>query len=349
MIRNELFIPANLLKRHRDLMYRKKHHHILNEESLEVTVVDEIIRLKPKERQFPVKWHDFHRALKLMRTPTDLDAIPGLLEGFNQAQRPLGQKYVEQVARIINVSGRPDLIMEIARNTERFGFKLTRAVAREFMRGLQIEHGILDRVTALKSLNRAEQLLEICEAYRKDPVMYGTALAMVASTQVRFNDSKDKGGITLKYVRNLSRVWDKVEWEQDLVNMEPGLVDDDTRLKVIKSSMHKARQAVLDYTPVLEGMRQAKEVMDSGGALPPSLGEEDATRRERRLLWLENERQRLEKAISGWNTFLEKNRSALQHAEKRMYGQHIYKEALEKLMERMAEKSGNQLATSSVK
>jgi len=306
-IRNELFIPSHLLRRYRHLQLRKKNHYVLEEEPLSVDVSGQEIQLLPKGREVPIPVKTFNDCLDLMATPSDLSAIPGLLLGFSQANRPVRDRNLEKVARLINMNGRIDLLMDIARGAGENGFKFTRPTAREFMRGIKIQNSLPSKKSAVKALKNAQALLNFLgeprmkkkpdERLKRDPVVVGTALAMFANTSKKFNDGKDYEGLTRQHIERLQNCWDAVEWEHDLK------ADD-------KSAVWRAKHAVLNYIPVLEGLILARDILAGSDFTP----------------WIEAESAKLNNAVGGWMKFLEEK-----VGEQKPYGPHSYREAVERL------------------
>jgi hypothetical protein len=320
LIRNELFIPTHLLKRHKTLQTRQKNHAILEEETVAVDMPGSPpVVLTPKQREVPVPIKLFGKALRLMKEPSDLDAIPGLVLGFAQANRRIREEQAEKMARLMNLNGRIDLLMALARGAGENGFKFTQPTAREFMRGIRIQNSVPDRKTALLGLKHAEQLLNCLgeptmkvdpnARLKRDPVVVGTVLAMFASTSKRFNGGKDYGkkgglptgidGYTRHYTQRLKKVWEHVEWELNLVKGD-------------KPSVWRAKYAVLDYIPVLEGLLNAREILE-GSDLSP---------------WIEAESARLNGTIAGWKQFLAEEAG---DDKSSLLGVHSYKEVVEKL------------------
>ncbi|KAI5791821.1 hypothetical protein EDC01DRAFT_728412 [Geopyxis carbonaria] len=287
-IREEHFIPSHLLQRHRNLIYRKKNHSILNEEPLNVEVSGTPITLLPKERQVSVPLKAVSQAMSLMKEPTDLDALPGLIEGFAQTKMSLRPAQLEKMARILTLSCRWDLIMKIARGAKTYphGFKFTTPVAREFMRGLRIRNQLPVKNEVIKSICDGEELLQMFGStqYKKDPtlrlgrdpVIVGTLLAMVSSRDIRFYDGKDETGIIKKCVYRLQEAWKGVV-------LDLGLVNGNTK------SIDTAKEALVDYTPVSEGMKEAQSIL-AGSDLES---------------WLMTESKKLDDALKSWNSFLE--------------------------------------------
>jgi hypothetical protein len=325
LIRNELFIPTHLLKRHKILQTRQKNHAILQEEPVTVDMPGSPpITLTPKKREIPVPVTLFGKALRLMKEPSDLDAIPGLVLGFAQANRRIRDEQAEKMARVLNLNGRIDLLMAMARGAGENGFKFTRPTAREFMRGVRIQNSLPDRKTALKGLKNAEQLLNCLgeptmkvdpdARLKRDPVVVGTVLAMFASTSIRFNNGKDYGkkgglpggidGYTRHYTQRLQATWGDVEWE---LNLQKGQ----------RESVWRAKYAVLDYIPVLEGLLNARQIL-TGSDLSP---------------WIEAESAKLNNTIAGWKQFLAEEAGG----DRSLLGVHSYKEVVEKLAQQLPE------------
>lgn len=289
-------------------MHRKKNHPILEEEPLIVDVKGTPVELKPKSRVVPIPVKTFSTALDLMKTPADMDAIPGLVMGFSDANSRIRDAQFEKMAREVNMNGRIDILMKLARGAGSNGFKFSRNVAREFMRGLKIQNSLPDKTIAIKALKNAETLLNLLgearmkvnpdERLKRDPVVVGTLLSLFASTSSRFSGGKDYEGFTLMYAKRLQSCWEAVEWDQALVAGD-------------KKSLWRAKFAVLNYKPVLEGLFQARDILQGSDIMP----------------WVESESAKLNGTIGEWMKFLEENSDG----ENKMYGMHSYKEVAEKL------------------
>jgi len=289
-------------------MHRKKNQYILSEEPVIVDVAGEEIQLEPKSRVVPIPVKTFTTCLDLMKTPADLDAIPDLIQGFHKANRRIRECQFEKMARLINMNGRIDLLMQLARNAgDDSGFKFTLNVAREFMRGIKVQNLLPAKEEAVKALRNAETLLNILgephmkvdpdARLKRDPVVVGTALSMFANTSVRFNDGKDYGDYTFHYSQRLQRCWDAVEWEQELEKGD-------------RKSVWRAKHAVLNYIPVLEGLVKARDIL-AGTKV---------------TAWIEAESAKLNNAVGEWRQFLDENAPG-----KKQYGSHSYKEVAERL------------------
>ncbi|KAF8543231.1 hypothetical protein BDD12DRAFT_243103 [Trichophaea hybrida] len=301
-------LQSHLLTRHKTLMHRKKNQYILSEEPVIVDIAGEEIQLEPKSRVVPIPVKTFTTCLDLMKTPQDLDAIPGLVQGFHKANRNIRERQFEKMTRLINMSGRIDLLMRLARNAGNdSGFKFTQNVAREFMRGIRIQSLLPAKEEALKALRNSETLLNILgepqmkmdpdARLKRDPVVVGTVLSMFANTSVRFNDGSDYKGYTFHYLQRLQKCWDAVEWEQNLKDGD-------------RKSVWRVSHAVLNYIPVLEGLVKARDILTGTKVTP----------------WVEAESAKLNNAIGEWRRFLDENAPG-----KKPYGAHSYKEVAERL------------------
>ena len=313
-IREELFIPARLPDKHIRLVYSKKGRKILADEPMVVAVGGQDIELKPKDRALPVRLKMFTQCLDAMTTPEDLDALPDLVNGFAQSKRKLRNGQLEKMARLINMRGRIDLLMHFTRTASKeTGFVFHRALAREFMRGLKMQSALPRKDDALKGLRYGEQLLNMLGEPRakqnpdarlkRDPVVVGTLLAMFAATAVRFNNGVDHKDTTLDYTHRLKACWKDVEWNQSLDAQGP-------------SSSWRAKNAVLDYIPVLEGLVTARRLLADKTVMP----------------FLESESARLNEHLTVWKDFLDEHTPT---GAKKHYGAHSYREVVDDMARRL--------------
>jgi hypothetical protein len=271
--------------------------------------------LKPRGPEVPVRVKLFGKAMDLMKEPSDLDALPGLVLGFSQANRSVRLKQLEEMARFINMHGRVDLLMQISRAAGTNGFKFTKPVAREFMRGLRMVNAVPDRDVAIKALRDAENLLNYLgdprmkkipdERLKRDPVVVGTYLSMVASTCMRFFDKKDCNNDTISYAERLRACWCDMDWGTELL---PG----------DRKSVWRAKSAVLDHLPVFDGLVQAREVLHDSKLKP----------------WLEAQCAKLNIHLTERKEFLDK-----ESADKKPYGQHSYREVTDRLTKELQSNS----------
>lgn len=220
-------------------MYRHKNHKLLEEEPVYIDVGDEVVQLQPKENVPALPRAKFTECVRLMEHPKDFDAVPGLILGYNQAERALFDKHLEQVVRKLAFGGRADILLPIMEEPELNRFHLNRKMAREGMRGFMAQNAVDDKWEALKALKRARRyrallgrqelqlqyasplntshssnsLAELTSAtppagaselsLAKDPIVIGTIAGICASTSIRYNSSLDHHSHTLRYAKLL--------------------------------------------------------------------------------------------------------------------------------------------------
>lgn len=268
------------------------------------------VTLTAKSREVPVPIKLFTRALGLMQQPGDLDAIPGLVQGYAQANRRIRDEQAEKLARMCNFHGRTDILMTLARTAGKNGFRFSRPAAREFMRGLRMAAMLPGKEASVKAIKNGQALLNCLgeplmkvrpdERLKRDPVVVGTLLSMVASTSVKFNEGKDYENRTRQWVHRLQACWEDVEWYLDLTPKGAG----------DRNPVYRAKAAVLDYLPVLEGLFAARDMLQ---------GTDQSA-------WLEAESAKLNNTVAGWKKFLDENSPGEQ-----FWGVHAYKRVAERL------------------
>jgi len=310
MIRDELFIPSHLSQRYNTLQRRKRNHYVLDEEPLTVDVSGVPVTLKPKMTQTPVPVKLFTRALGLMQKPSDLDAIPGLVLGFAQAKRRIKEEQAEKLARLCNAHGRTDILMKLAHGAGDNGFLFTRPAAREFIRGLRMVGMLPDKKTNLKAVKDAEALINYLgeplmrvgrgERLGRDPVVVGTMLSIVAGAAKKWNEGEDYNQKTRQWVHKLQACWKDVEWQPNLGAKKTG----------DRSPVHRAKNAVLDYLPVLEGLITARDML----------------RGTDQSAWLESQSAKLNDTVAEWKKFLDEN-----FVGEQLWNVSAYKKVAEKL------------------
>lgn len=237
-----------------------------------------------------------------MKDPSDYDVIPELIRGFSQTKtrRPLPLSKLEKMARHLNVAGRTDIIMQVARNAKNIGFLFARSTAMEFMRALRKQQLVAPtKKVATSYLLHATELLEIVgkreicfdkdKRLSEDNVVLGTLLSMYADHALKYNNGEDSGGNIKEYVLKLKSVWTGPELRV-LVDYE-----DKSNLKSAILAVFFAKKEVRDWTPVLEGILQAKRIL-ADSALSP---------------WLEETSESLAGNIAQWGDHIERNSSLI--------------------------------------
>ncbi len=124
--RSKVFVPSHLLKRHRDLVYRKRHRPLLNVEPITVMIGAEEVPLEPLDHlsSEPNMRREFSRMLSLMKEAKDWNSLPGFLAGCHTAKRKVDARLLEKMVRKANEAGRQRTVMECIRRSDTTGFIL---------------------------------------------------------------------------------------------------------------------------------------------------------------------------------------------------------------------------------
>lgn len=297
-IRQESFIPFHLPQYYYRLMYRRSRHAHLNDPHT-IDVEGKPYELRPKQVQPGPSIKKFTHALSLMKEASEFEVLPELIRGYYQSRRPLRPDILEKVARLANKSGAQNVLMKIAKNAEDIGFKFSRTLAREIMAGLRLQQLRPEMELTLKAFGNAKKLLnivgrrELCVEKEKrlseDPVVVGTVLSIAADTYLRFGNEENHRESTKNMALKLKACWEDVEWNVELheANAEDRMIGK----QQVMRDYYMVKNMIRQYTPVLEGMLQAKSVLASSELSP----------------WLEEESERLAALIAGWGEFIERN------------------------------------------
>ncbi|KAI9876560.1 MAG: hypothetical protein M1830_006211 [Pleopsidium flavum] len=208
--RSKVFLPSHLLKRHRDLVFRKRNHPVLTSEPVTVTIGDEEIQLEPIDHiaDVPNIRKELGHLLRVMKEPSDWDNLPAFLEGLFLAKRKLDGGLVDKMVRMASEMGRQGVVMECVRRAGTTGLVLNDAKhLRQVMWGARLralqagwsEEG-MD-----KALLQAEQIMELLEDPKHSsklgvvgehprtlPEVNGVVLELAAVKAVKYANSKDE-------------------------------------------------------------------------------------------------------------------------------------------------------------
>lgn len=234
-----------------------------------------------------------------MKEPSDFDAIPELVRGYNEmseGRNQLALTLAEQMARALGKAGRTDILMQIACNADKLLFKFTTSSARIFVRGFQQkqkraleERGALAALASTKTLLDILGKREFCvdqeRRLNQDDEILGTVLAMFADFSLKYKGGVDYEGTTKDFATKLQSTW------VGPPTIELKSLEDGANLNKVKKHVYHARNHVSAWEPVLEGLLQAKSIL-AGSALSP---------------WLEETSEALAGSVAHWNEFIETN------------------------------------------
>jgi len=227
-----------------------------------------------------------------MSDPSEIDNILPFLLGLRQAGVLLKEGHKQKILRACNLKGRVDLIPRIVKNVKKYNFYFTKPIARECMRSTLVEQAVPDKDFSTSAVQHANLFMkhfantaikaDPAERLKRDPVVIGTALGVFADHYLRYNDRVDFEGETEKLCRLLKdQCWDQVEWECPV----PTKNEDPITNREQKQHFHNLLGAIVDYTPVLEGLLGAKDILVGIGDLYP---------------WLSEQSEKLAEKIAGW-------------------------------------------------
>lgn len=228
--------------------------------------------------------------INAMSDPSEIDNILPFLLGLRQAGVPLSERHKQKIVRTCNLKGRVDLIIRIVKNVKKYNFYLTKPIARECMRSTLVEQAVPDKHFSTRAVQHANDFMRLfvntaikadpTERLKRDPVVIGTALGVFADNYLRYNDRADFEGETEKLCRLLKdECWGRVEWECPVPTKHTHMI------MKRKMHVHNLLKAIVDYTPVLEGLLGAKDILVGIGDLYPWLSEQSERLAERIAEW----------------------------------------------------------------
>ncbi|KAG0643195.1 hypothetical protein HOY80DRAFT_947173 [Tuber brumale] len=315
--RQELVVPSHLLFEHKKMIRQERNHAKLLNEPFFVEIGDEKIQLLPNTRRLGyLGAREVTDIIKAMSNPNEIDNILPFLLGLRQAGVLLKEGQKQKIIRACNLRGRVDLIIRIVKNVKKYNFYLTKPIARECMRSTLVEQAVPDKEFSASAVQHANLFMKLfvntaikvdpAERLKRDPVVVGTALGVFADNYLRYNDKVDFEGETEKLCRLLKdQCWDQVEWEcpvpmeheLPIVNREQHVNNLLTEHESPVPMKHKGPTAnrkrhgynllgaVVDYTPVLEGLLGAKDLLVGVRDLYPWLSEQSERLAERIAEW----------------------------------------------------------------
>lgn len=289
--RQELVLPPHLLSEHKKLIRGVKNHKNLLSEPFFVEIANEKIRLLPHTRgKGSLRAREVTSIINAMSDPSEIDNILPFLLGLRQAGVWLSEGHKQKILRTCNLKGRVDLVTRIVKNVKKYNFYFTKPVARECMRSTLVEQAVPDKDFSTRAVRHANLFMEIfagtaikvdpAERLKRDPVVIGTALGVFADDCLRYNDRADFEGETEKLCRFLKdQCWDQVEWECPVPTKH-----EHSKMNR-KKHVHNLLKVIVDYTPVLEGLLGAKDILVRISDLFPWLSEQSEKLAERIAEW----------------------------------------------------------------
>ncbi|OBT63486.1 hypothetical protein VE03_08121 [Pseudogymnoascus sp. 23342-1-I1] len=268
--RNTIFLPAQLSKRHRDLIYAFKNKRSLENIPVTVEIGGEEIRLKHinMTKDVPNQRKALREALGLMKEKKDWDNFPLLLEGLHAAGRVTDEIVLEQFIRMASMAGRQDVVLESARRVSKTGFRInTREIAKMVVWWIQyrVLASGFSQADTKKALSMAEQIAILMEDRahaggrvadsedpRSSPEVIGFLLELSA-LNAKHQGGKDEDGSVKKYAKSLlASLRDK-----ELEGMTRSRKNDPARIQEVESS-----SMLQTVAPILLGVRTAVSILD---------------------------------------------------------------------------------------
>ena len=263
--RTNVFMPAQLIRLQKDLIYKRKNWSLLNSgEPATVRLGDEILQLRPLDRtkDEPNSRATFNKVLALMAETGDWSVLPGFLEGLKTAGRRLEPGLLEKIVRKAVEAGKTGVVIECLKRVDATGLGLwDLGVAREVMWGataLAIQ-GEWSKGAVVKGVRYAENVLDMMfepehgavqgDHPRTRPEILGLLLQIHATKVVLFDETGDEAGMVAKYARMMLTHWILGHFE------------------AAHSDWVDANYTTVTWAPVSHGMKLASQVLGKQAAL----------------------------------------------------------------------------------
>ncbi|KAI9850950.1 MAG: hypothetical protein M1838_004735 [Thelocarpon superellum] len=291
--RSKVFLPAHLLKPHRNLIYQPRNHARLRSEPVHVEIGQERVQLEPINRlqDEPSFRKSLPRILSLMREPSDWRVVPAFLAELQTAKRKVTPGQAQKIVRKANEAGRQDIVIECVKRVSKTGLRLNDVhLAREviwgsYMRAMRAEWAASE---VAKAFSQAEYIVDLFEDERHgggwmvrredaraDPGIIGVLLALSAS-QARRGQSADGDetgtgtgtgtGIGKEkvetYAHRLRAAWSNLPSS-----------DEAAAATTTKGTWQDANARLQILTPILRGLTGATEILDEDGDVGPWVAE----------------------------------------------------------------------------
>ncbi|KAI9829667.1 MAG: hypothetical protein M1819_006038 [Sarea resinae] len=294
--RTKIFVPAHLLKRHRDLIYKPTKSKMLSAapEPITVDIGTEKVTLEPVDRYKDGPYHpsDIARVLSLLSktsspasasvstpdstTPassssssSDWSNLIPFLQGLHASSRTLNAAQLEKTARLANTSGQQGILTEAIRRVESTGFTLTALpVVREVILGahLRAAQANWDEAGIAKAFRQAETTIEALEDARHcggrgisaaDPRAQPDIIGVVVELAAA-HALKSHGGADFDAGLVATYVTRlRATWHHASF---PAL--DPTSLRASRTALNEANHALMRWAPVAHGLRLAARVLE---------------------------------------------------------------------------------------
>ncbi|MCJ1265001.1 hypothetical protein MMC22_004876 [Lobaria immixta] len=273
--RTNIFFPAQLSAAQRNLVFRKKYHHLLTgDEPATATIGSEVVQMVPLDhlRDEPNTDSSIARVLDLMGEAGD-DAwqnLPEFLMGLRSSKRKLRGYQMEKIVRRACLAKKEGLVKQCCMRVGDTGLGLWElgAVKELMWAALQRAYeGGWEKDGLRRGLKFAEDLWLLMHDPRHQrrskgkplvwprhrPEVVGVLVQLQAAATASLGEGENRGEKLKEYVKILLATWK---------NGELGL----------PRNWHDANQKLLTWTPVWHGMKTARQLLGDDKEMRNNLG-----------------------------------------------------------------------------
>ncbi|KAG7290398.1 hypothetical protein NEMBOFW57_000398 [Staphylotrichum longicolle] len=279
--RQKVILPTYLAREQRKKIYNPKLKQILQNDpvTMEIDGVVHKFRYVNKAADLPSTRRTLIDALHLMKTPSDFQNLPALLEGCKRARHAVPPELQNKMLRLAATHNSLQVIIECVKAVERTGFKLNSSEnINQLLIWAQwpaITSG-WDEAKTKTALKQVRLILNILESdknhlpsaelkgafpFYRDPQVLASRLHMAAARAVYHQGGKDVDGTVTKYAEELVKLWPE---GAGLLDLQPDAAyrNRDTFRYLLNRNYY-----LWFASPVLNGLTLAANVVDPGLAM----------------------------------------------------------------------------------
>jgi len=279
--RQKVILPTYLAGEQRKKIYNPKLKQILQNDpvTMEIDGVVHKFRYVNKAADLPSTRKTLIDALHLMKTPSDFQNLPALLEGCKRAKHVVPTELQNKMIRLAASHNSLQVIVECVKAVERTGFKLNSSEnINQLLIWAQwpaVTSG-WDEAKTKTALKQVRLILNILESdkghlptaetkgafpFYRDPQVLASRLHMAAARAVHHQGGKDVDGKVTKYADELVKLWPE---GAGLLDLQP---DAAYKSRGTFRYLLNRNYYLWFASPVLNGLTLAAQVVDPGLAM----------------------------------------------------------------------------------
>ncbi len=283
-LREKIILPSYLPPEQRKKLYKLKYKKELELEPVTLHIDDQVVQFRHVDRlrDLPSAKAEVRKALNAMKTKSDFNNLPRLLEGICvHAKVQLPPQLFAKMVRRAAEHGRLPLIMEAIKVPKRSGFKLDAPQTINHLL-FAIQKAAIDsnwdkKETTL-ALSRIQTVLGLLEGepqhqprgealevaklrsvpFYRDPLYLGARLHVAAALAVKHQEGKDVGGYVAKYAQQVLKLWPE---GTGVLDLHPASLYKEHRGYGLDELLDPST-FLWTTSPVLNGLRWAAQVVE---------------------------------------------------------------------------------------